>query len=168
MSEGSSFNAMATGAYLTDDDGDLLAALRFRWRSEEGGEKGCDLAEFANRFREWRDAHRDTHFAHLVTLNGTAVGCAWLVVIDRVPGPERFLCRGGMLQSVYVVPEHRGRGLGTELVGEALATARAEGLDYVMVHPSAASFPFYRRLGFAHSDRVLELRHDDSAEVDSR
>ena len=32
------------------------------------------------------------------------------------------------------------------------------GLDYLLVHPSTASFPFYRRLGFEDADRALELR----------
>jgi hypothetical protein len=32
------------------------------------------------------------------------------------------------------------------------------GLDYVAVHPSDASFAFYRRLGFSATDSVLELR----------
>jgi GNAT superfamily N-acetyltransferase len=82
---------------------------------------------------------------------------AWLARIDRVPGPGIWRRVAGTIQSVYVLPDRRGHGLGAALVNAALDTARDRGFDYVSVHPSEPSFSLYRRLGFAESGGVLEL-----------
>jgi GNAT superfamily N-acetyltransferase len=82
---------------------------------------------------------------------------AWLGILVRVPGPERFLRQAGMIQSVYVRPNHRGRRIGAALVETVIATARERGLDYLGVHPSERSYPVYERAGFAMTRSVLEL-----------
>jgi GNAT superfamily N-acetyltransferase len=102
--------------------------------------------------------HRDTHLGYLAMEEEVAVGCAWLCVIDRIPGPGTFIRRSGALQSVYVRPARRNAGVGSELVGFVVSEARAMELDYLGVHPSERSFDFYRRLGFDAADRALELR----------
>jgi GNAT superfamily N-acetyltransferase len=141
-------------------DGDLadLVVLRYRWRVEEAGERGQGIDEFESQFRSWYETHRSTHVGFLARANGTAIGCAWLFVVDRIPGPEKFIRRAGMLQSVYVEPSRRNHGVGDGLIRTVIEEAKERELDYLMVHPSSASFPFYRRLGFADSSRVLELR----------
>jgi ribosomal protein S18 acetylase RimI-like enzyme len=135
-----------------------LAALRYQWRTEELGERGLSPAEFETRFSEWLARHRESHRGYMATIAGVSVGCAWLVIVDRVPGPARFDRRGGMLQSVYVSPEYRNGGVGADLVDLLIGDAREMGLDYLIVHPSERSFPFYRRLGFAAAEKALELR----------
>ena len=96
----------------------------------------------------------------LVEVDGYAVGMAWLVVVERIPGPEKWLRLSGLLQSVYVLAEHRNGGLGALLLRELIDGARAEGLDYLSVHPSPPSYPFYRRLGFTGEGRLLFLDLD--------
>jgi GNAT superfamily N-acetyltransferase len=145
-------------ARAEEKDLSTLAALRFQWRVDEAGESGLSHSEFEERFVEWYARHRDTHYGYLVSIHGVAVGCAWLFVVDRVPGPGRFVRRAGMLQSVYVQPLCRNAGVGSELMHAIIDDSKAMKLDYLMVHPSAASFEFYRRLGFYAADRALELR----------
>ena len=82
---------------------------------------------------------------------------AWLGILVRIPGPERFDREPGMIQSVYVRPDARGQGIGAALVEAAIATARERGLDYLGVHPSERSYPVYERAGFARTSSVLEL-----------
>jgi GNAT superfamily N-acetyltransferase len=145
-------------ARASDDDLGELVSLRYRWRVEEAGERGDGIDQFEATFRAWYETHRATHAGYLAVAEGDAIGCAWLYTIDRVPGPERFIRRAGMLQSVYVVPSHRNQGVGDGLIRHIIDDAKERELDYLMVHPSSASFSFYRRLGFAESNRVLELR----------
>ena len=135
-----------------------LAALRFQWRSEEAGEKGLSREGFELKFFEWYEAQRETHRAYLATIEGKPVGFAWLLVVDRVPGPGRFVRRSGMVQSVYVQPVHRNAGVGTKLLESLISDARTMALDYLTVHPSTSSFAFYQRLSFDSADKALELR----------
>jgi GNAT superfamily N-acetyltransferase len=142
----------------SDDDVAHLASLRYTWRVEERGERGLEATEFESQLREWMHRHRDSHLGYLAIEEEVAVGCAWLCVIDRIPGPGTFIRRSGALQSVYVRPARRSVGVGSALVRFVVSEARAMKLDYLGVHPSEQSFTFYRRLGFDAADRALELR----------
>jgi GNAT superfamily N-acetyltransferase len=139
--------------------GDLehLARLRYEWRVGEGGEVGAGIDEFVEAFTRWTEQHAATHFGFLASIDEERVGIVFLVLLDRVPGPGRWHRTAGALQSLYVTPPRRGGGIGARLCQEVISTARELQLDYLMVHPSNRSFPLYRRLGFAPSERRLEL-----------
>jgi GNAT superfamily N-acetyltransferase len=137
-------------------DADELARLRWLWRTVERGERG-DWVRFRSAFTSWFLEHERTHVPFLAQAGGSVVGMAWLAVIERVPGPERWRRRSGDLQSVYVRAEHRNRGLGHLLISTLIDVARREGLAYLSVHPSPPSFPFYRRLGFVGEGSLLFL-----------
>ena len=112
---------------------------------------------FHAEFVRWIGEHTASHLAFLAESAGEAVGMVFLAVVHRVPGPGNWSRLSGNLQSLYVLADHRGNGLGAALVDAVVAEARREGLDYVLVHPSERSFPLYRRAGFAESAGVLEL-----------
>jgi GNAT superfamily N-acetyltransferase len=137
-------------------DADELARLRWIWRAVERDEVG-DSERFREEFGSWVTDHERTHIPYLVEVGGQAVGMAWLAVIERIPGPEIWKRLAGHIQSVYVTSGHRDRGLGSLLIKELIEGARTEGLDYLLVHPSARSFPFYRRLGFTGQGSLLSL-----------
>ena len=139
-------------------DHDALVDLRFVWRVEEEDERGRSRAAFATEFLALMQANADTHRAWLAEDGGAPVGMAWLAIVRRIPSPERFTRLAGYLQSAYVVPRARGRGIGSALVDAVIEGARQQGLDYLAVHPSERSFSLYRRAGFSASDGVLELR----------
>jgi GNAT superfamily N-acetyltransferase len=67
----------------------------------------------------------------------------------------------GLLEDVFVAESERGNGLGTTLVEEVIAAARAAGC-YKLVATSRASRPkvhaLYERLGFANHG--IEFRMD--------
>ncbi len=57
----------------------------------------------------------------------------------------------GSVQNVGIAPEHRGRGLGTYLLGRSLAGFRHAGVRWVQLEVTArnqAAHRLYRRLGF--------------------
>ncbi len=133
-----------------------LALLRYTWCVDEGSESG-DPAGFAAAFGTWWTEHESTHRAWLAERGGEPVGMAWLGLLHRVPGPERFRRVSGNVQSVYVLATERGVGTGALLVEAVVAHARADELGYLTVHPSELSYPLYERAGFATSGGVLEL-----------
>jgi amino-acid N-acetyltransferase len=61
--------------------------------------------------------------------------------------------RTGLLRSVAVAPEERGRGTGIALVADRLAVARADRLDRVYLLTTTAA-PLFRRFGFADANRA--------------
>jgi GNAT superfamily N-acetyltransferase len=137
------------------DAGDL-ARLRWIWRAVERNETG-DPDRFGVDFGDWMAKHHETHLPFMVEVDGAAVGMAWLAVIERIPGPENWTRLSGAIQSVYVLAEHRNCGLGSILLRELIQGARHKGLDYLSVHPSPRSFPFYRRLDFRGEGSLLFL-----------
>jgi len=144
----------------TSGDVSSLSYLRFQWRSGERGERGLDEGAFERALAEWMIAHGSSHLPFLALRGDTPVAMTWLAIVDRIPGPELFVRRSAYVQSAYVVASERTRGVGTALMRVAIDHARHLGVDYVAVHPSARSFSFYRRLGFAETDGVLELRFE--------
>jgi GNAT superfamily N-acetyltransferase len=145
-------------------DAATLAQLRFRWRTEEAGETGLDLSTYEKNMTEWLKTHEHSHFGFVAIRDEVTIGEGWLALVERVPGPGRFLRRSAYLQAIYIEPSQRNIGIGALLIDEMMKTARELDLDYVAVHPSAKSFPFYRRLGFEESDRLLEfdMRHPEN------
>ena len=150
-------NASARRADLSDAD--ELARLRWLWRAVERNEEG-DPDRFPKDFAVWISEHDRTHMPYLVEVGGCAVGMAWLVVTERIPGPGKWRRLSGDIQSVYVTAEHRDQGLGSLLIGKLIEGARRERLAYLSVHPSSRSFPFYRRMGFTGEGSLLFLGTD--------
>jgi GNAT superfamily N-acetyltransferase len=134
-----------------------LARLRFAWRAGERGEEGLGEEAFGEALSTWMLEHRDTHLPFLAERHGEPIAMVWLALVERVPGPGRFVRRSAYVQSTYVVAAERSAGVGTRLMEVLLAHARGLGLDYLAVHPSDRAFPFYRRLGFQGTDGLLEL-----------
>lgn len=98
----------------------------------------------------------DASVCKLAVLEGELVGMAWLAVFDRVPNPGALHRLSGDVQSVFVVPEHRGRGLGRRLMEAICDTADDLGIRKLTVDANDAALPFYHRLGFTHSHVLLQ------------
>ncbi|MEZ5137959.1 MAG: GNAT family N-acetyltransferase [Acidimicrobiales bacterium] len=141
------------------DDLIATAALRWRWRVEEGPERpAVTLEAFTTALGEWLADHAATHRTFVAEVEGDVVGIGWLAVVHRIPGPEVWDRRAGLVQALYVVPEARDQGIGGALLDAMVAHAREIGLQYLGVHPSERSVPFYRRRGFGSYERGFELR----------
>ncbi len=75
--------------------------------------------------------------------NGQAIGC--LVTADHEGNSE--------VQMVAVVPEARGRGITSRLLGHALADAAERGNETSTLIATTAGYPVYERLGFRPLER---------------
>lgn len=141
---------------IARDDGlEATVALRWRWTAERGDDVAIDEPTFVAEAAAWARAHAGSHLPHVAVADGRIVGMAWLALTPRVATVHSRDRTSGDLQSCYVVPALRGRGIGGRLVQAVLATATERGAEHVTVHTSAASPAMYERNGFRPSARLL-------------
>ena len=136
------------------------------------------MAELRWEFRAGRQPPTETHVAfikrcavwmrrELTTVNvwrawvavngGVIVGQVWLHTIPKIPNPIAEAERHAYLSNLYVKPSDRG-GTGTRLLEAAIAAARLDGVDRVVLWPSGRSVTLYLRHGFTHGGDVMELK----------
>jgi GNAT superfamily N-acetyltransferase len=106
-------------------------------------------------YANWVAAHAQTHLPFVAEVDGHVVGCAWLLVAERVAANDSLDRRYGDVQSVLVREEHRNQGIGAALMSAILAEARARNLMHVTVHSSRRAVDFYLRNGFRHDRELL-------------
>lgn len=137
-----------------EDVGDLARLL---WLFASPDEQARQSVEsFAVDLDAWWLAN-DSHVAFVARLAGSeVVGMSWLAVVPRVPRPGLIDRRSADIQSVYVLPEQRGKGIGSALVQAASDHAARVGVGRVTVHSGSRSVPVYERLGFASSSQLLQ------------
>ena len=105
----------------------------------------------------WWTEHDDSHLAFVARVaESEVVGMAWLAFVPRVPRPGTVTRRSADIQSVFVVPEQRGKRIGSALVRAASEHALRLGADHVTVHSGRKAVPLYERLGFASSPQLLQ------------
>ncbi|WP_149085238.1 MULTISPECIES: GNAT family N-acetyltransferase [Microbacterium] len=139
---------------------DVSALARLKWQDVPADlTAGRSLAPFTEELGAWWDAHRRTHVAFVARLDDDerVVGAAWVALVPRVPRPGAPDRISADLQSVFVMPEYRGRGAGRGLVAAACAHAVSVGAERVTVHSSDAALDLYRGLGFADSPRLRQF-----------
>ncbi|MEU6356016.1 GNAT family N-acetyltransferase [Streptomyces sp. NPDC047072] len=141
----------------TDEDLPAVAALRWRWGTENTDRPPVvDQEEFVRHFLAWAKEHAASHLCTVLVRDTTIIGMTWLAILPRVPSPRAVHRTSADLQCVYVVPEERDSGLGGRLIDETVSMARALGVERVTVHSSPRAIPAYLRHGFEASPRLLQ------------
>lgn len=137
--------------------GDLAAVAELRWQMHQARrETTVPQADFVADFLAWAAEHESSHRCLVAVSDGSVIGMAWLAVTPRVPFPGTSHRASGDLQSMYVLPEHRGNRVGGRLVEAVLALARDLGLERVTVHSSRRAVPMYERAGFELSPVLFQ------------
>lgn len=76
------------------------------------------------------------------------VGCAVAQLVHRLPGPGFSSGLAGSVSSVYVEPDHRGRGHARVMTVAVLDWLYQAGAEVVDLHATPDSEALYRSLGF--------------------
>ena len=136
---------------------DLEHLARLLWLNAAPDEQAKQSVEsFATDLAAWWTEQGDSHLAFVARLSESeVVGMAWLALVPRAPRPGNTSRRSADIQSVFVVPEQRGNGIGSALVQAASDHAFRLGASRVTVHSGRKAVPVYERLGFASSRQLL-------------
>lgn len=100
----------------------------------------------------------------LVVCNDAAGDLEWCGTIQGVV--DRY--GSGSIQNIGVVPAHRGRGLGTSLIEQALAGFRGHGLRKATLEVTASNsraVRLYQQLGFRKAKTVYKIVADEPAKA---
>ncbi|WIB76018.1 GNAT family N-acetyltransferase [Curtobacterium sp. MCPF17_002] len=145
------------------DDMPAVADLRWRWSVDEGGATpGATQDAYRDAMTAFAAAHPETHRCVVAERDGRVLGVAWLGLVPRPPTPDRP--RGRLtadVQTVYVHPELRGRGVAKRLVTALLDVADELGVERTSVHSSSEGETLYRRLGFGDVRLLLQRPPED-------
>ena len=142
----------------TPDDARVLAELRWEFRA--GRDSAVEERQaFVDRCAAWmaRELAGSAWRAWTAHRSGRIIGQVWVNLIHKVPNPIAERERHLYLSNLYVLPSARG-GVGTALLETALEWARANGVDRVVLWPSARSVSLYTRHQFRRDAEVMELK----------
>ncbi len=145
---------------ITEHDWSDWRAIRLRALAEAPEAFGSRLDEVDDREPTWRARIEAAEACFLASAGDAVVG---MVAADPVPD-------GIALQSMFVVDEARGRGVGSRLIDAVLTVAGQRPLVLGVMGANAPAIRAYERAGFVHDDHVsavdceLTMRHDRSTE----
>lgn len=138
--------------------GDVGDLARLLWLHAAPDEQAIQTVDsFAVDLGQWLSGQGRSHHAFVArSAEFGAVGMAWLALVPRVPRPGSTTRYSGDIQSVFVVPSERGRGIGAALITAATRHALTLGAGRVTVQSGRTAVPLYERLGFASSPQLLQ------------
>ncbi len=132
---------------------DFRAIADLRWRLKTEGMATAELPEKARFVERYLDhLHRQEALGQTVHWVIDEAGRVRGVMTLRRVAKETALdgtdTAWGYLTNAIVERSVRNQGLGTALLAHLIDAARAEGLEFLLVWPSAQSRSLYRRAGF--------------------
>jgi GNAT superfamily N-acetyltransferase len=155
---------MAETRPATTEDAEAIGLQRQKMFADGGFAEESEMVPMIARFVTWvRPKLEDgSYVGWLTEEDGRLVAGAGLWVMEFPPHWMDDEPRRAYLLNFYVAPEMRGRGLARELLGLAVAEAKARGIKVVSLHASKFGKPLYERNGFEMSNEMV-LRLDGLA-----
>lgn len=142
-------------AELDDDDADAVRQLLVDLTLEEQEHYAHPQEsrdEVSRRLRVTPRFSGENHFLVARDGDGVAHGLCWVALFDPGNGLEAEIAE------LYVRPEHRGRGVATQLAQAAMALIRERGVTFASVWTrgdNAAALAVYRAAGFTPTEQTV-------------
>lgn len=141
----------------TFDDAPELARLRWDFSPEEAAMGGVSYDDFQKQFESFFAGALQRRWQVWVAKSkGQIVGNMWLQLVEKVPRPGDSQAYLGYLTNVYIEEQHRGKGLGQQMLEQVVEWGRKEKLELILVWPSAEGRSLYRKLGFLASSEAQD------------
>lgn len=118
---------------------------------------------YTSHLADWMTGLGDRLIVRVADADGSLVGMAWMVVVERVPNFDNRRRLDGDLQSVYVTAAYRKRGVGRSLIQSMCDYADEIGIARIVVAANQASRPTYSGVGFEASALLLQRLAPESS-----
>lgn len=132
-----------------------LAHLKIEWAHVDPRPDGAAVWKYADDLAGWMDRMGDRVLCRVAAVGDDLVGMCWLVVYERMPDFEARKRKAAELQSLYVVPSKRGKGIGLALVESLCAAADERGVSRISVRATGGT-AVWEAAGFRGSARLLD------------
>ena len=83
------------------------------------------------------------------------IGSVGIELMEVAPHPVDLSTRRGHLVNVYVMPDHRRRGLARQLVNTAMDWCSGQGIRVMTLTASDAGRPLYESIGFTDARQMV-------------
>ena len=149
---------MPTIRLALTSDIDALVELRSAFLDEITSRDVSTLALRTSMHAYFREALHTGSFAAYLAFEGTtAIASSGMVLRTLPPSHSRPRGREAYVLNMYTVPEHRGKGIGNDLLQRCIAFAREHGCDRISLHGVSGARSMYERIGFAPVESEMRL-----------
>lgn len=133
----------------SDDAADVLAVHRAAIEAiEPGAYTAAQLDAWAAAQDDPTQYPFDDEAQYLAVAESGAAGVVGFVGVDR---------GDGVLETLYVRPDHAGAGIGSDLLTHAEGVLQAAGYDRVVMAASRNAVPFYEHHGYETTSETFDL-----------
>jgi len=145
----------------TNEDIDQL--VRMRWDfTNEYMESPINEEQYDAFYLECRSflieaINSNRWFIWVAEKEGQILSHVYLETINKVPRPGRQTHPFTYMTNVYTLPEHRGMGLGSQILKQVELWSRENKHEFIIVWPSEWSIDFYERNGYKLCKEPMEL-----------
>lgn len=122
--------------------------------------EGTDVSALRESNERYYRKHLDdgSHTSCFAYLDDTVVGCGGICYQDEMPSPDNPSGINGYLMNIFVLPEHRGKGIGRSIVGFLTDDAKAHGAGKIYLESTSTAETLYRSLGFTDMEHYMKLK----------
>ena len=142
------------------DDLDTLVQLRLDLLREIGNLKSearaPALTEAIQRYLISKMSN-DEFVAWVAEVNGQIVGTSGLVFFERPPLDGHMSGIDAYAMNMYTLPEWRGRGIATALLGEIISFVKETAAGRIWLHTTDKGKHIYQKVGFVSTVSEMEL-----------
>lgn len=143
----------------TEADAPALARFRYELRSNANQMIESET-EFIERCTAWMRARLrpDSNWqAWLAEREHTLLGNVWTQLVEKIPNPAAETECFVYLTNFYVRAEHRGHGVGTQLLSAVLDWSKCQNAHTIILWPRERSKSLYARHGFSIAHDLMRL-----------
>lgn len=136
-----------------------IARLRWDWKLEEDPHADVSRDEFLRECEAFLDEGFESgQWVHWIAVEADVLlSVASVCRVPKVPHPRRSPRWLGYVTNVCTIPERRGQGVGSVLMGHVVDWARTCECDTLILWPDSRRIGFYERCGFKSENEIVEL-----------